>query len=167
MKRQTIGWLATLMVLASAGSMLAHHALGNYDTTKAVHVKGTVVLFQMVNPHSILILDEKSENGKTQRWAIDGPTVRQLTQNGFAKDRLKAGDVVEVCGYVTRAGVESERTVNTEPITLSLKAITPRNMIGKIMDGELLVMPDGQQLKWSDYGIHKCFDSGNSNNQTK
>ena len=159
MKQRNIGWMAALMVMASAGSMLAHHALGNYDTTKAVHVKGTVVLFQMVNPHSILILDEKSENGKTQRWAIDGPAVRNLTQSGFTRERLKAGDTVEVCGYVTRAGVDAERTVNTEPITLSLKATTPKTMTGKIMDGEILVMPDGQQLKWSDYGIHKCYEA--------
>src|SRR5262245_4577064 len=145
MRKRNFGWLAAVLGVASAGSMLAHHALGNYDTSKAVHVKGTVVLFQMVNPHSILILDEKSENGKTQRWAIDGPTVRQLTVSGFTKDRLKAGDTVEVCGYVTRSG--SDRTVNTEPITLSLKATTPKTMTGKIMDGELMVMPDGQQLK--------------------
>jgi len=157
MKRRTIGSLVVLVFIATAGSILAHHALGNYDTTKAVHVKGAVVLFQMVNPHSVLIVDEKGENGKTQRWAIDGPAVRQLMQRGFTRESIKAGDIVEVCGYVTRVGVESERTVNTEPITLTLKATTPKSMTGKIMDGELLVMPDGQQLKWSDYGIHKCY----------
>jgi hypothetical protein len=25
------------------------------------------------------------------------------------------------------------------------------------MDAELLVMPDGQKQKWSDYGQHKCL----------
>ena len=157
MKRFKAAWPAVLVALASAGSLLAHHSLGNYDTTTAVHVKGTVVLFQMANPHSVLFVDQTGGDGKPQRWAIDGPPVGQLTRKGFTKQRLKAGDVVEVCGYVTREGFESQRTINTEPISLSLKATTPKTMSGRIMDGEILVMPDGEKLPWSDYGIHKCY----------
>ncbi len=40
MKTMTIRWLAVVGALLSAGSLLAHHSLSNYDTTKAVHVKG-------------------------------------------------------------------------------------------------------------------------------
>src|SRR5262245_6610321 len=106
MKKMTRGSLAALVVLASAGSLLAHHSLANYDTTKAVHVKGTVVLFQQVNPHSVILVEEKGENGQTQRWAVEGPANLQLNRRGVAKDFLKAGDVIEVCGYVTKSGVE-------------------------------------------------------------
>jgi hypothetical protein len=31
-----------LMAIIPAGSLLAHHSLGNFDTTKAVRVKGTL-----------------------------------------------------------------------------------------------------------------------------
>ncbi len=39
-------WLGMLGALVSAGSLLAHHALTNYDTTTAVRVKGVIVQFQ-------------------------------------------------------------------------------------------------------------------------
>src|SRR6476660_5176995 len=102
MKKIATGWLAALVVLGSAGSLLAHHSLGNYDTTKAVRVKGTVVQFHQINPHSFIYLEEKGTDGQTHRWAVEGPSILQLGRSGFAKDALKFGDVVEVCGYLPK-----------------------------------------------------------------
>ncbi len=101
MKRMTTGWLAVLMTLVSAGSLLAHHSLTNFDTTKAVRVKGTIVQINQINPHSFIYLDEKGTDGQTRRWAVEGPSVIQLNRNGVAKS-LKPGDVVEVCGYAAQ-----------------------------------------------------------------
>src|SRR5262245_25000241 len=98
MKKMTTVWLAVLVALVSAGSLLAHHSLANFDTTTAVRVKGTVVQFHEINPHSIIFLDEKGADGRTHRWAIEGPSIIQLNRMGFAKDVLKPGDVIEVCG---------------------------------------------------------------------
>jgi Family of unknown function (DUF6152) len=160
MKKVMTGWLAALVVLASAGSLLAHHSLANYDTSKAVHVKGAIFLFRQMNPHSLIYLDEKLQDGKTQRWAIEGPSINQLTRLSFATDKLKPGDVVELCGYVTKESVESQRTIDTEPISLDLKATTPKSVSGRIMNGEMIVMPDGEKRSWGDYGVHKCFEPG-------
>ena len=85
MKRMTTGWLAVLVTLVSAGSLLAHHSLTNYDTTKAVRVKGTIVQFHQINPHSFIYLEEKSTDGETRRWAVEGPSVLQLNRSGLAK----------------------------------------------------------------------------------
>lgn len=147
----------TLVMLVAAGSLLAHHALGGYDTTTAVRVRGTVVVFQRVNPHSHLVVDEKAKDGKIHRWVVDGPNALQLTRRNFAKDALKAGDTVEVCGYVPRSGTESQRTIFMEPPDLHLKSPAQVSISGQIMDGEVLVMPDGQKQVWSDYGHHKCL----------
>ena len=144
---------ATILMLALAGPLAAHHSLSEFDTTTAVRVKGVIVLFDLVNPHSILFVDEEHANGKIQRWAVDGPGALQLTRMGIDKEALKAGDVIEVCGYVTRPGVESQRSVSTEPINfLGLKSIS-----GRRLTGEVLVSPDGQKRQWLDYGAHKCF----------
>src|SRR5262245_8187827 len=105
MKQTVRGTLTVLSALASAGSLLAHHSLANYDTTKAVRVRGTIVKFQPINPHSIMFLDEKSPEGQTRRWAIEGPSILQLKRTGFAKDVLQAGYVIEVCGYVPKEAV--------------------------------------------------------------
>ena len=157
MKRMMMTVTATLAMLATAGSLIAHHALGNYDTTTAVRVRGTVVLFQRVNPHSRLVVDEKQKDGKIHRWVVDGPNALQLTRRNFAINALKAGDVVEVCGYVTRPGSVSQRTISIEPRDLNFKTPDQVSITGQIMDGELLVMPDGQKQAWSDYGHHKCL----------
>jgi len=98
MKKMPTAWLAVLVTLVSAGPLLAHHALTNFDTTKAVRVKGTIVQINQINPHSFIYLEEKGADGQTRRWAVEGPSVIQLNRNGLVKS-LKPGDVVEVCGY--------------------------------------------------------------------
>ena len=151
MKKMMTRWLAVFFALVSAGSLLAHHSLGNFDTTKAVHVKGTIFQFHQMNPHSFIFLDEKNPDGSIRRWAIEGPSVLQLIRTGFAKDGLKAGDVVEVCGYVPK-----EATVWQLGSTDS-SATSPS---GRLMNAEMMVMPDGKQRSWGDYGVHKCFEPG-------
>jgi hypothetical protein len=145
----------TLLMLAAVGSLLAHHALVQYDTTTPVRVRGTVVVFERVNPHSRLVVDEKQKDGRIHRWVVDGPNTLQLIRRDFAKDSLKAGDIVEVCGYVTKAGTESQRTLFMEP-----------SISGQILDGETLVMPDGRKQAWNDYGVHKCLGPDYVDNHT-
>jgi hypothetical protein len=151
MKEMTTGWLAVLVALVSASSLLAHHSLASYDTTKAVRVKGTIVEFHRINPHSIIFLDQQGADGQTHRWAIEGPSVLQLNRSGFAKDVLKPGDAVEVCGYVPKEAViwqiASADTNSSSPS-------------GRLINAEVLVMPDGKQQSWGDYGVHKCFAPG-------
>jgi hypothetical protein len=142
---------ALLVTLVTAGSLLAHHSLGNYDTTKAVRVKGTVSEFHQINPHSIIYLEGKSEDGQLRRWAIEGPSVLQLARIGFPKDGLKPGDVVEVCGYLPKE-ITMWQIANADPSKTSLA--------GRLINAETLVMPDGKQRSWGDYGVHKCFDPG-------
>ena len=157
MKKTMACWTAAVVALASAGSLAAHHALLQFDTTTAVRVKGTIVLFEQVNPHSFLFVDQKGEDGQIRRWAVEGPSLLQLQRKGIVKETLKVGDVIEACGYVTKEGVEAQRTVNTEPLSLSLKATTPKSVSGRVLNGEVLIMPDGKPQVWSDYGRHKCF----------
>ena len=156
MKQSMAAWTALVMMIISASSLVAHHSLSEFDTTRPVRVRGTIVLFERVNPHTILFIDEKGEDGQTQRWAVDGPAVNQLERMGLDKNALKIGGVVEACGYVTREGVESRRTIHIEA-SVSLNATTPTTVSGRRMNGELLVLPDGQKRVWSDYGQHKCL----------
>lgn len=155
MKKIMAAWAAAA-VLASAGSLAAHHSLSLFDTGNAVRIKGVIVLFERVNPHSILFIDQKLPDGETQRWAVDGPSYTQLKRMGFENTTLKAGDVVEVCGYVPKDSAGSLRTT-TVPITINPNG--PRSISGRRMNGELMVMPDGRKQSWSDYGQHLCFGS--------
>lgn len=134
--------------VASAGSLAAHHSLANHDTSTPVRVKGTVVRFHQINPHSFIFLDEIDATGARRRWAVEGPGVFQLTRRGAASDMLKPGDVIEVCGYELK-----ERTI------WQLASPSPHetSLSGRLITAELLVMPDGRQQSWGDYGFHRCF----------
>jgi hypothetical protein len=91
MKKWLRAWTAVLVVV-SAGSLLAHHSLANFDTTRAVRVKGTIVTFHPINPHSFIFLDQQGTDGATRRWAVEGPSLFQLNRRGFSNDVLKTGD---------------------------------------------------------------------------
>ena len=150
MKKAMTGWVTVLVWLVPAGSLLAHHSISSFDTTKAVRVKGTVVQFHQINPHSFIYLEEKDANGQIRRWAVEGPAGFQLTRRG-QKDALKVGDVVEVCGYVHKENVIWQ-IASPDPTVVSLS--------GRLLNAEWLVMPDGKQQSWGDYGAHKCFPPG-------
>ena len=158
MKTNATGWLALLAFLVPAGSLLAHHSLANFDTDVAVRVKGTIVQIHYINPHSFIFLEQKGTGGEIRRWAAEGPSFFQLNRGGFAKDTLKPGDVVEVCGYVPK-----------EPIVWQIASADPSatSLSGRLINAETLVMPDGQERNWGDYGVHKCFAPGYKDQHSK
>ena len=148
MKKITTGWLAVMLALVSGGSLLAHHSLAKYDTTKAVRVKGTIVQFHQINPHSFIFLEQKGTDGPIRRWAVEGPSGLQLNRKSFPKDGLKPGDVIEVCGYVPKE-TTMWQIARTDPGAISLS--------GRLINAETMVMPDGHEQSWGDYGVHRCF----------
>ena len=151
MKKLTRVSLVVLVTLVPAASLLAHHSLGNFDTTKPVRVKGTIVQFYEVNPHSFLYLDEKLADGQIRRWAAEGPGIRQLDRTGFPKEVLKPGVEVEVCGYAPKENtIWQIATPNT----------VGQSSAGRLLNAETLTMPDGKQQSWGDYGFHNCFPPG-------
>jgi hypothetical protein len=157
MNTRTAAWLAILVALVPAGSVLAHHSLVNFDTTTAVRVKGTVVRIHQINPHSFIYLEQTDADGQIRRWAAEGPSVRQLGRQGFAK-ALKAGDVVEICGYLPK-----------EPVVWQIASPEPHaiSLAGRLINAESVVLPDGREHSWGDYGVHKCFSSGYRDQHSK
>jgi hypothetical protein len=152
------GYLAVLVALVPVGSAMAHHALTNFDTTRAVRVKGTIVRFHRINPHSFLVLDENGASGDRRRWSVEGPSGLQLDRRGFARDALKPGDVVEVCGYLPKETVIWQ-IASADPAALSLA--------GRLINAEVMVMPDGREQSWGDYGVHQCFAYGHRDQHSK
>ena len=158
MPRRRLAVYTLVLTVASVGSLTAHHSLGNHDTATPVRVKGTVVQFQRINPHSFIFLEDAGASGTRQRWAVEGPAALQLARRGVAPDALKSGDVIEVCGYVPK-----ERTIwqiaSASPDAVSLA--------GRLITAELLVMPDGREQSWGDYGVHRCFAPGYKDQHSK
>jgi hypothetical protein len=147
MKILTMGGLGVLVALISAGSALAHHSLANHETTKAIRVKGTIVQFHVINPHSFIYVEEKGADGQIRRWAVEGPGAFLLARRGLEKI-VKAGDVIEVCGYQPKEATMWQ-IASANPGAVSLA--------GRLITAELIVLPDGKLQEWEDYGFHLCF----------
>jgi len=157
MKKMMTGWLTALVALVSAGTALAHHSLANHETTKAIRVKGTIVQFHAINPHSFMYVEEKGADGQIRRWAVEGPGGTLLARRGLNKV-VKAGDVIEVCGYGPK-----------EPLMWQIASADPgaTSLAGRLITAELIVLPDGKVQEWEDYGFHHCFPPGYHDRHSK
>jgi len=94
--------LALAWMTASA-SILAHHGdAGRYED-KITTVKGTVVELQLINPHSVVVLDVP-EDGKVVRWRGEAGSATQLKGWCWTKDVIKAGDTITMLGRRLKNG---------------------------------------------------------------
>ena len=96
--------LVTMILLAFAGTVSAHHGSASYDMTKSVTVKGTVTDFQFVNPHVLIYMDVKDESGNVTKWAGELTSPNRLVRLGWTKSTLKVGDEVTMTGATSKSG---------------------------------------------------------------
>ena len=87
-------------LLLAAAPLWAHHALAaEFDQNKPLKLKGTVTKWEVVNPHSWIHIDVKSEDGMVVPWMIEGGSPNNLYRLGFTKDSLPPGTEIVVEGY--------------------------------------------------------------------
>ena len=90
--------LGAVGILAAATPLLAHHSWP-VDFSKEVTVKGTVTEYSWGNPHVMIGLEVRTDDGKMERWSVGGPSTTRMAANGWGKDSLKMGDVITGTGY--------------------------------------------------------------------
>jgi hypothetical protein len=96
--------LVTMILLAFAGTVSAHHGNASYDMTKTVTIKGTVTDFQFVNPHVLIYMDVKDASGNVTKWAGELTSPNRLVRLGWTKSTLKVGDEVTMSGASSKSG---------------------------------------------------------------
>ena len=100
MKKQ-LAVLAALFVLAATA--YAHHPFAaEYDWTKPVTITGTVGKVEWTNPHAVLYMDGKDENGQMKNWTLELGNPAALTRAGWSRNILKMGDQVTVEGWFSK-----------------------------------------------------------------
>jgi hypothetical protein len=85
-------------------SAFAHHGVANYDMTKVVTVKGTVMDFQFINPHTLILFDVKNDKGVIEHWQAEATSPNHLVRAGWSKDIVKAGDQITISGFRAKNG---------------------------------------------------------------
>ena len=109
--------LAIVVLASNTGPVSAHHSFAaEFDFQKPVTLKGTVVQWEMINPHGWITLDVAGENGKTARWMVETSNPNGLMRLGWTKRSLKPGDEITIEGYLAKDG---SNTANAARITLA------------------------------------------------
>jgi hypothetical protein len=110
-----------LALVLGAVSLSAHHSWPvSYE--KLVTVKGTVTDFSWENPHPMMTLEVRTDDGKVEKWLVGGPAINRMEGNGWTRGTVKPGDVITGTGYQFSDGQ-------------------------KIIRLERVVLPDGKEMR--------------------
>lgn len=88
------GLLTGAMALAVVSPALAHHSHAMFDHSKEISVTGTVTEFAFRNPHVLLYLEIKGENGEPVKYEIEMSNISNTISRGIRPATFKPGDVV-------------------------------------------------------------------------
>lgn len=92
-------------LLSSALPVFGHHSFAaEYDNTKPVHIKGKAVKMDWVNPHSHLIFEVTTPDGKVEKWTAETPPPNGLYRAGWRQNMIKGGEEITVNGYLSKDG---------------------------------------------------------------
>ena len=93
-----------MSLLLTSHPVLAHHGFANFQMDQTSTIKGTVVDYELINPHVQITLKVEQEPGKTVDWNVEGVSLNMMVRAGFKKDSLKAGDTVSITGHPGKNG---------------------------------------------------------------
>ncbi len=98
-------WGLVVCFLIACIPLLAHHGGNNYDTSKAVVLKGaTVTKWMWINPHCIVQVDVKDDQGNVQHWSAEVSNPSTLQLKGWSQESLRPGDVITVYVFQSKTG---------------------------------------------------------------
>ncbi len=137
---------ATLAALACGGSVHAHHSISMIDTSTPVWVKGTIVRYEIVNPHTVIEIEETTSDGQRRRWTVEGPALHRFARQDLDESFVGEGDVIEVCGFTPKRLLDPANPNSPRP---------------PYVHGHLLVKANGQRSPWGSYGkMENCVRPG-------
>lgn len=114
---------AALILVAAAltaGTAYAHHSFaGTYIEGKLVKLEGDIVEFNIRNPHSFILIEVTTKDGKKEKWGGEWGGVTQLTQSGVNRFTLEVGDHLIIEGAPPRDSLDKKVLIRkvTRPAT--------------------------------------------------
>ncbi len=98
--------LAGIALLLAAVPVAAHHSFAaEFDASKPFKLTGVVTKVEWQNPHTFFYLDITDDTTrKVTNWAFEMGSPNGLMRNGWTRNTLKVGDVVNVEGSLARDG---------------------------------------------------------------
>jgi hypothetical protein len=114
MKAPLLSAVVVLGTVSMAAPLSAHHSWP-VNASRLVTVKGTVKEFAWQNPHPMITLEVRTDDGKIEKWLVGGPAISRMAANGWVKTTVKPGDVITGTGYQFADG---EKIIKLERVVL-------------------------------------------------
>ena len=108
MSNKVVRGFAWVVGVLGATQVVAHHGAGVFEPEKKVTVMGTVTDFQFVNPHVLVYMTVKGDDGKEIQWGGELTSPNRLARDARAvkwhKSILQPGDSITMTGHPARNG---------------------------------------------------------------
>ena len=114
MIKTSLGLVSVVLALVSV-PLSAHHSWP-VSRAQLVTVKGTVTEFMWGNPHPMITLEVRTNDGKTEKWLVGGPAVTRMEATGWTRTTVKPGDVITGTGYQFSDG---QKIIRLERVVLA------------------------------------------------
>ena len=106
--------VAMLALGSGAVPLSAHHAW-EVSYARLVTVKGTVTEVAWGNPHPMITVEVRTDDGKMEKWSVGGPATSRMEANGWTRTTVRPGDVITGVGYQFSDG---QKTIRLEHVVL-------------------------------------------------
>ena len=104
--RFAAAWLP-ILILLGAPAWSHHSVYGVYEPERDTVLEGTVREFRYVNPHPVLVIDVRGEDGTAESWALEMDNRGELARIGFSAGSFAPGQRVLVRGSRALSGDRS------------------------------------------------------------
>ena len=105
-----------ILALVSAAVPLSAHHSWPVSNSQLVTVKGTVTEFMWGNPHPMITIEVRTDDGGIEKWLVGGPAINRMEANGWTRTTVKPGDVITGIGYQFSDG---QKIVRLERVVLA------------------------------------------------
>ena len=96
----------SVCVIASSSPTFAHHGGAAYDADHPLTLAGTVKDFQFIQPHPLITLEVKDDQGNMVEWSVEMTAPNHLVHYGWNGKKLKPGDQITVKGLPSKNGLK-------------------------------------------------------------
>ena len=93
-------------VLFFSVALFAHHGGGAYDAARPLTLTGTVKEFLFIQPHPLITLEAKDDQGVVTEWSVEMTAPNHLVRYGWNGKKLKPGDQIIVVGLPSKNGLK-------------------------------------------------------------